>query len=172
MTPERRLAENIRRMSPAAMWITQGVVAAVDVDGLTCTVEIGDAQIEGVRLRASLTDRERQMLIVPKVGSAVTLASLSGDFNDMVIVQVDEVESVVFNGGKLGGLMNIEALTDKINELVDAFNAHTHTIPPGSISTAGSATAQTTVSPVSVPAVSKRAARFDRKDYEDDKIKH
>lgn len=170
MTPERRLAENIRRMNPVAMWITQGVVAAVD--GLTCTVEIGDAQIEGIRLRASLTDRERQMLIVPKVGSAVTLASLSGDFNDMVIVQVDEVETVTINGGQLGGLVNIGALTDKINELVDAFNRHTHTVPAGSITTVGSATAQATTTPVSVPAPASKAAKLDRKDYEDDKITH
>lgn len=170
MTPERRLADNILRLTPVTLWMTQGIVKATD--GLTCTVVIGDAEIAGVRLRASLSERDRQILAVPKTGSAVTLGSLSGDLNELVVLQVDEVESVTVNGGGLGGLINIEALTDKINELVDAFNAHTHTIPSGTIATAGSATAQSNPSAVKVPAVSKRAARLDRKDYEDDKIKH
>ena len=170
MTQERRLAENIRRISPVSMWITQGVVAAVD--GLTCTVEIGDARIEGVRLRASVTDRERQLLVVPKVGSAVTLGSLSSDLNDLVVVQVDEVESIVINGGSLGGLVNIETLTDKINELVDAFNRHTHRIEAGGIQTVGSAAAQSNAVPVDVPAVGRKASRLNRRDYEDDKVMH
>ena len=170
MTPERRLAENIRRIMPASMWITQGVVTAVD--GLTCTVEIGDAEIAGVRLRASLTERERQMIMVPKTGSAVTLASLSGDFNDMVVVQVDEAESVVINGGKLGGLVNIEELTAKINELVDMFNRHTHTIVAGAVNAAGTAVAQTNTLPVNVSAPLGKASRLDRRDYEDDSIRH
>lgn len=170
MTPEKRLADNIRRISPVALWITQGVVESVD--GQTCTVSIGEATFSGIRLRASLTDRERQILLVPKVGSAVTLASLSGDFNDMVVVQVDEVETVTVNGGKLGGLVNIETLTEKINELVEVFNSHTHTITPGTINTTGSAAAQSNPSPVTVPAVGRKARKLNRKDYEDDKITH
>ena len=170
MTPERRLAENIKRLTPTAMWLTQGEV--ISVKDMTCTVKIGDAEVEGVRLRASLTDRERQILIVPKVGSAVTLGCLTADLNNLVVLQVDEAESITINGGELGGLVKIQELTDKINALVDAFNSHTHTIATGGIKTTGSAAAQTNAAPVMIPAISKKAAKLNKKDYEDETIKH
>ena len=166
MTPERRLAENLRRMNPVTLWITQGIVRAVD--GITCSVEIGDATLEGIRLRASLTDKDRQILVVPKVGSAVTLGSLSGDYNDMVVLQVDEVESITVNGGKLGGLVNIADLTEKINSLVDAFNKHTHTLATGAVQTPGGVNP----APIVVPAIMNKAARLNKADYEDTKITH
>ena len=166
MTPERRLADNIKRLQPVNLWMTQGEVVAVD--GLTCTVRIGDADIEGVRLRASLTERERQVLVVPKIGSSVTLGCLTADLNNPVVLQVDEVESITVNGGQLGGLINIQDLTDKINALVDAFNSHTHLLPVGAVTTA----AGSSTNPVNVPAITKKAAKLDRRDYEDDTIKH
>lgn len=166
MTPERRLAENLHRIIPSALAITQGVVT--EVNDLTCTVEMGDALISGVRLRASLSERERQVVMVPKVGSAVTLGSLSGDLNDLVVIQVDEVERMIINGGHLGGLVNIEQLTDKINELVEAFNSHTHQLSPGAV-TIGQLV---NTAPVFVPAVSKKAIRLNSKDYEDKNVTH
>lgn len=166
MTPERRLAQNIRALSPDTMWLTQGEVTAVD--GLTCTVKIGDAEIEGVRLRASLSARERQILVVPKIGSPVTLGCLTADLNNLVVLQVDEIESITVNGGELGGLVKIQELTEKINALVDAFNSHSHTLLPGTVVTTGG----TNVAPISVPEVAKKAARLNRNDYEDTKITH
>lgn len=170
MTPEKRLVNNILRLSPVTIGITQGIVQ--DTDGLTCAVSIGDAVIKGVRLRASLTERERQILIVPKVGSAVTVGSLTGDYADMVVLQVDEADSVVINGGHLGGLINIEDLTSKINELIEAFNSHTHDIAPGAIKTVGTSAAQSNAGAVEVPKISKPARKLDRNDYEDNRIKH
>lgn len=166
MTPERRLAQNIRALSPDTMWLTQGEVTAVD--GLTCTVKIGDAEIGGVRLRASLSARERQILVVPKIGSPVTLGCLTADLNNLVVLQVDEIESITVNGGELGGLVKIQELTEKINALVDAFNFHSHTLLPGTVVTTGG----TNVAPISVPEVAKKAARLNRNDYEDTKITH
>ena len=166
MTPERRLADNIKRLQPVNLWMTQGEVIAID--GLTCTVKIGDAEIEGVRLRASLTEREREILIVPKIGSSVTLGCLTADLNNLVVLQVDEIESITVNGGELGGLVKIQELTEKINALVDAFNSHSHTLLPGTVVTTGG----TNVAPISVPEVAKKAARLNRNDYEDTKITH
>jgi hypothetical protein len=170
MTPERRLAQNIKALNPETMWVTQGTVTKVN--GASCTVMIGDAEIEGVRLRASLSDRERQMLVVPKVGSPVTLGCLTADLNNMVVLQVDEIESITINGGELGGLVKIQELTEKINELVDAFNRHTHTIATGAIATTGTAAAQANAKPVTVPAVMTKADRLRKEDYEDIAITH
>lgn len=166
MTPERQLINNLRRVMPTSLAVTQGIV--IDVDGLTCTVEIGDATISGIRLRASLTQRDRQIVMIPKMGSAVTLASLSGDLNEMVIIQVDEVDKVIINGGQLGGMINIGMLTDKINELVEVFNRHTHTLSPGAVSIGQLANAV----PVNVPAITKKAQKLNRDDYEDKNITH
>ena len=148
------------------MWLTQGEVVAVD--DLTCTVKIGDAEIEGVRLRASLTGRDRQILTVPKVGSCVTLGCLTADLNNLVVLQVDEVEKIIVNGGELGGLIKIQELTDKINALVEAFNSHTHLIATGAVVTS----AGPNINPVSDPAVTKKAAKLNKQDYEDETIKH
>lgn len=141
----------------AAIW--QGVVQSVE--GQTCTVRVGNLDVPGVRLKASETEDQQRMLVTPKVGSAVTLASLSGDLAELVVVQVDRVERIEINGGSLGGLVNIEALTAKVNELVDAFNSHQHQVtvshPGGTF---------VTVKPL------KAAARFERGDYEDETIKH
>ena len=170
MTPERRLADNIKRLNPSSMWLTQGEVVAVD--DLTCTVKIGDAEIEGVRLRASLTGRDRQILTVPKVGSSVTLGCLTADLNNLVVLQVDEVEKIIVNGGELGGLIKIQELTDKINELVDKFNSHTHILVTGAVQVEGTAVKQANLAPITVPAVSNKAAKLNKKDYEDETIKH
>ncbi len=170
MTPERRLADNIKRLQPEKLWMTQGEV--VSIDGLTCTVKIGDAEIEGVRLRASLTEREREILVVPKIGSSVTLGCLTADLNNPVVLQVDEIESITINGGQLGGLIKIQELTDKINELVDKFNTHTHTLDTGTVQVEGTAVKQANISPITVPSVTSKAAKLNKNDYEDDTIKH
>lgn len=167
MSDERRLLDAMRKaMGPVPMAVMQGVVTVCD--GLTCTCRFGSAEVSGIRLRASLTERERQTLLVPKVGSAVIVGSLGGDYSELVVLQVDEVESIVFNGGRLGGLVNIDALTEKINGLIDAFNDHTHSIPPSGVTVEGT----TNIQPVTVPAVVRKADRLKTEDFEDKNIRH
>lgn len=155
MDQYRELATLIKQASSGGGRVTilQGIVK--EVSGITCTVEIGSLTVSDVRLRASEKPEETQILITPAIGSAVILASLSGDMTNLVVVAVDVAESITINGGKLGGLINIEALTSKLNELVQVFNSHTHTAPNG---------------PTTPPTTS--ANQLQRKDYEDEKIKH
>lgn len=155
MDQYKELATLIKQASSGGGRVTmlQGIVK--EVSGITCTVEIGSLTVSDVRLRASEKPEETQILITPAIGSAVILASLSGDMTNLVVVAVDVAESITINGGKLGGLINIEALTAKLNELVQVFNSHTHTAPNG---------------PTTPPTTS--AKQLQRKDYEDEKIKH
>lgn len=155
MDQYRELATLIKQASSGGSRVTilQGIVK--EVSDVTCTVEIGSLTVSDVRLRASEKPEETQILITPAIGSAVILASLSGDMTNLVVVAVDVAESITINGGKLGGLINIEALTAKLNELVQVFNSHTHTAPNG---------------PTTPPTTS--AKQLQRKDYEDEKIKH
>lgn len=161
MDEYRQLQEHLRGLSGIgkSIAIYQGIVKSVN--GNLCEVTIGGISIPGVRLKASEIDDDGKMLVTPKIGSAATIGSLSGDLAELVVLQVDHIESIVINGGKLGGLINIEQLTEKINNLVDTFNKHTHQVtvthPGGTF---------TTVKPTS------SAETFKRTDYEDDKISH
>lgn len=148
-----KLMEFLNGFGDKGIAITQGIVKSVS--GILCEVEIGSIVIPGVRLRASELDDEGEMLVTPKIGTAVTVGSLSGDLTQLVVLQVDHIESIVINGGKLGGLINIEQLTDKINGLVDTFNSHTHTGVHGATSKPNSP-----------------ASSFRKGDYEDEKIRH
>ena len=123
--------------------------------------------MSGIRLRASKAENDSQILLVPRTGSAVIVCSLSGDLSDLAVIAVDEVERIEINGGRLGGLINIEQLTDKLNALVDAFNSHTHTIPIG-----GVICEKPNAAPVRVPKVISPASSFRTGDYEDETIKH
>ena len=167
MTEEQRLLRNIQAaVGPVAITVYQGIV--VSVEGVTCTVRFGNMDVSGVRLRASEAEQDAQMLIVPKKDTAVIVGSLSGDLSQLAVLAVDVIERIEINGGKLGGLVNIEALTNKINELVTAFNNHTHTIPPSAI-VCGE---YPNVSPVNVPAITSKAQQLDKADYEDETVKH
>jgi len=79
---------------------------------------------------------------------------------------------IVLNGGELGGLINIEPLTRKINDLIEAFNTHTHTIPSGAVAVTGSASAQNNPKPVEVPAPASKHDKVRRGDYEDTNVTH
>ena len=167
MTEEQRLVRNLRdAVGPAPIAVYQGIV--VSVEGITCTVRFGTMDVPGVRLRASEASDDAQLLIVPRKESAVIVGSLSGDLTQLAVPSVDAIERIEINGGKLGGLINIDKLTEKINSLVDAFNRHTHTIPTGGI-TCG---AYPSVKPVRVPAVSQKADQLKKEDYEDESVKH
>ena len=81
-------------------------------------------------------------------------------------------ENIIFNGGDLGGLVVIQKLTDKLNELKDTvndlitkYNEHIH-----------STTATVGTGPVGVLSPTTNTATpalpFNKSDYENEKVKH
>lgn len=143
-----------------------------NVDGKTCTVTIDELELSDVRLRAVVNDEESGIVITPTVGSFVMITDLSnGDKRDWAVVMYSEIDKVEFNGGKKDGLININDLTNKLNNLVDEvnslkakFNTHTHTVT--TTAPAGEWITKTTTSTAS------DATKFNKSDYEDDKITH
>ena len=141
------------------------------VDGQTCTVTIDELELADVRLRAVVNDEDSGILVTPTVGSFVMITDLSnGDKRDWAVVMYSEVDKVEFNGGKKDGLININDLTDKLNKLVDEvnalkdkFNGHVHT---GTGYNGAPLTINATTDQASA------ATKFDKSDYEDDKITH
>lgn len=101
------------------------------VEGETCTVKTGDFEIPDVLLTPADDGKEGKLIITPKVGSMVSVADLSGgELRRLTVVQWGEVEKIAFtadsielNGGENGGLVNIQSLTDKLNNLEKDINS-------------------------------------------------
>lgn len=148
------------------------------VDGDTIIATRGDVTF---RVRPALFGQTDKFLAVyPKVGSTAAIAYINGDSSTPYIVACTEIDrvaikvgestigvegdTITFNGGENGGMVLVEKLTDKLNQLqreIDAIQtaiaAHSHGTPVG-------ATTGTVYTRVNVSG-------FNASDYENDKIK-
>jgi hypothetical protein len=149
-------------------------VKAVDDD--TCSVELDGLTLTDVRLRAVVNGENSKILVTPETGSYVLVADLAGDLSQLVVVGYSEVkkievdtDKIIFNGGNNEGLIQIKELTNKLNELVNKFNQHTH---PGQFSgMIGSISVSGTIEATSIPMQIPEPF-FVKSDYEDTKITH
>lgn len=145
------------------------------VDGEKCSVSIDGLTITDVRLRSVINGENSKILITPEQGSYVMVIDLSGgDFSNLAVIgysqiekiEVDANDKIIFNGGSNHGLINIQQLTDKLNDLVNAINQHNHsgtcTINVGGTPTQGSFTSP----PPNINFT------FNKSDYEDTNITH
>lgn len=100
-----------------------GKVVSVDLEKETCSVEIAgmDDVVEGVRLSVAGKNK-LGLLIVPKVNTDVAVVWVNGVLP--VVVAVAEPEKVMWKGIDM---------FERLNELVDTFNKHTHEIAPGAM---------------------------------------
>lgn len=148
-----------------------GTVTGVDTAALTVDVEPldGDAPVLGVNLQANQYCN-KGVVVIPRTGSYVVVGMLTGYAAGVVLLTEDVAEvrvktgetgmtiadnGIAINGGKLGGLINIEALTQALNGIVTAFNSHTHAGVNG-----GTSAPLTPMQPI------------DKDTYEDKKVTH
>lgn len=126
MSRERDIKEAIRAI--ASVGGKGGLMLVGDVksvDGESCTVDVDGIELGDVRLTAVADGGDGQLVIIPEIGSKVLLADLSdGNLRDLAVVVYTKVEkitgafdSIEINGGNNGGLVNIQDLTDKLNNL-------------------------------------------------------
>lgn len=170
MNPLSEIKESIQKMASkgGAGIVFTAKVKSVERD-TTCTVDLDGLTVSDVRLRAVVNGETSKILVTPKTGSHVLVADLSGDLSQLAVVVYSEVEkievdadNIVFNGGDNKGLIKIEKLTQKLNDLVRTFNNHTH-----QVDTTGGPTAQSGTTAIPSPA-----SEFDKSFYEDTKITH
>lgn len=134
----RQIVEAIRIIAGSEMASTvyalDAVVKSVDKSARTCVVYAisgkTQSEIPDVRLMASVDDG---VLFMPAVGSNVTI--IVTPQSDPYISQYSEIDEIVFRGGDLGGLVRVldavdrlNLIEDKINSLLQKFNAHTHNV--------------------------------------------
>jgi hypothetical protein len=121
MDPYRELRELLANIGGGkATNLYQGVVTALS--DITCEVSIDGLSIPDVRLRASTEVDGAQIIVRPAVGSVVIVGSLTSDLDHLVVLSMDRAEDVIINGGKLGGLINVQELTQKLNTLESEVN--------------------------------------------------
>lgn len=153
--------EAIKKMSKRAAAADIGKAVNVREEEELCDVEIaGKASAVNARLGFA-SSGSQGLLVLPKEGSDVIVLWVSEMLP--VVVAVAEPEKIVFRGGENGGLINIEALVDAVNGLIDKFNSHTH-----NVTTAGSATTQRGIT----DPITARVQSVRREDIEDELIKH
>ena len=168
MDPYRELRERLENIGGGkATNLYQGVVT--DLSDVTCEVSIDGLSIPDVRLRASTEVDGAQIIVRPAVGSVVIVGSLTGDLDHLVVLSMDQAEEVVINGGKLGGMVNVKELTDKLNtiegEINDLKDVLSRWFP---VKGDGGAALKVAAS----YWAGKRLIPSKRSDYEDTKVKH
>ena len=140
-------------------------------DDTTCTVKLeDDLQLSDVRLRSVVNSEESGIVITPTVGSVVLVADLSGGkLSSMAVIMYSEIDKIEINGGKNGGLINIEDLVshintieDDINNLKTAMSGWTPTPQDGGAALKGAVTSW----------AGQSITKTKKSDIEDDKIKH
>lgn len=120
MDSYRQLALHLSGLKARKASLYQGFVKSVE--GKTCTVQIDGLDVPDVRLRASTTDEESELILVPAIGSAVIVGALSDDFGQLVLLSMDKVETITIHGGKQGGLVLAPSLVGKLNAIEDDLN--------------------------------------------------
>lgn len=92
---------------------------------------------------------------------------------DKTTLTVDGDQQIVFNGGKNGGLVQVQELTDKLNNLKDQVNAFIKVYNNHIHVTSATIGASSDPGIIEAPASkAEDADKFDRKDYENKDITH
>lgn len=186
------------RLKQATQGALYGTVQSTDEKMRTCEVQVGGIVYEEVLLYAVIDDSLPGRVLIPKVGSTVLVSRIDAS-NRFYVAMFSQIEKVIFTigdkvtmvcdeqqldiaapkivlkgdgGGDYGGLILIEPLIKKINEMVNIFNNHQHSINSSGIAVTGSLGSATNPKPVIVPAPTDQQDTLTRQDYEDDKVTH
>lgn len=84
-----------------------------------CTPINGDAILMNVRLVAN---NNKGFMLIPKDGSIVVVTLINNTTG--YVSMCSEVDEVWLNGDNYGGIIRIQEITNKLNNLENAFNQH------------------------------------------------
>ena len=182
-----RLISLVGKRDRQNMVVAIGTVQNIDEDNRLCEIRVNDdLTLFNCRLNAVLSDYQDRLLIVPKDKSAVAFLTVDGNLTDPIIIAYSEIDKVLLktgdteinisdekieiNGGENNGIVKIQELTDKLNDLVNWCKNHTHSGVivgvSGGVTTPAVGTSGSSGAPTSSPA------DFDKSDYEDEKVTH
>lgn len=132
--------DTIRNMLMAAVdvpAVLSGKVLEVDTESRTCNIDIDGTTLSGVLLQPVI-DNSTGIAIFPKVG-AQALCLYNAEWDGWVLLQASDIEriqlnigdtsieisadGVLYNGGKNGGLVNVNTLKAAFNAVVSDITA-------------------------------------------------
>ena len=134
MDKYRRIAELMKGFQQSGQVIFPATVESVE--GNTCTVKVDSLSISDVRLKATTTKTDNQVLLTPMEGSDVLVGSLAGDYNNLFILSADVIDTIEItcNGKNLMNTISdlIGALSGTL-QLTTTVGAATGTFDPATI---------------------------------------
>ena len=147
-------------------------VEVIEVQSETCTVDHNGIILTDIRLSAVIDGSNTKKIIKPVKGSQVLVADLSnGDLRDLAIIQVSETDSIVYNGGELGGLAIVEKIENNLKSLKNYVEAMNRALPTAfSAIGVGTAANGTTASTKYTSSMIGKSISFEN--MENTKIKH
>lgn len=100
-------------------------VISVDKEKNTVEVKVlkTDVTLPDVTLLSIEGNPKNKMVVYPVKGSIVTIEFMGKTDEAATVIKVNEVESVLIGGDQFGGLVKVEALVGKINDLEDKVNS-------------------------------------------------
>lgn len=134
MDKYRRIAELMKGFQQSGQVFFPATVESVE--GNTCTVKVDSLSISDVRLKATTTKTDNQVLLTPMEGSDVLVGSLAGDYNNLFILSADVIDTIEItcNGKNLMNTISdlIGALSGTL-QLTTTVGAATGTFDPATI---------------------------------------
>ena len=113
MDKYRRIAMLLRGFQASGQTFFPAKVESVE--GNTCTIIIDGLSISDVRLKATTTNTNNQVLLSPAVGSDVLIGSVSGDYSSLFIVSADTIQNIQVT-------CNGQNLMQNISDLIQALS--------------------------------------------------
>lgn len=131
MENEFELSEALERLIKShfrGFIVVDGVISKINSNN-TCTVTVGTTPFTNVPLKV-LVNAQASVYEVPVLKSACLMGFRDGDINRPQIISVDQVDKLLincatlvqYNGGNLGGMVEVINLVTIVNVLQTAFN--------------------------------------------------
>ena len=123
------LIRKLRELNRAPMTVEPAVVKSVDLDNLTCVVELlNETEIPDVRLKAAVDEipgvtTKDGLVQIPVVESTVLVAMIGNESATRFVLAFSDVDEVVMFSGAFGGLIKVTSLVTKLNNLENKVNA-------------------------------------------------
>ena len=120
------------------------IAKVISIEGDTCTLQSENPDgsfldIPGIRLKPTLNNGNNKLLLTPKVNTYVLAGSLSGDWRDVCVLTVDELQKIEIKSdnlifeldvetGKLkieNNNISVKDIFQKLTDLLKTFKVHT-----------------------------------------------
>jgi hypothetical protein len=126
ITFEKAVEGIVKRNIP--LFLTEGKVTSVDKVNNTCDVDRGDLpELLAVRLNSVLEAGENVVTIYPQKDSKVLCILVENSLTDAYVLDANNIEEIVINGGKNGGftitpelVKQLDKLTARVDGIIDA----------------------------------------------------